>query len=92
MTIHRYSGGDWSGVGTGKNGLSWDFETCTLLIERIGTNNKTDMFPFRESSLEWLQQNCEARFGVLPQPRRLADLWGFDHMQDLTVSTRSTYF
>jgi pimeloyl-ACP methyl ester carboxylesterase len=29
------SGADWSGVGTGANGLSWDYETCTYLIERI---------------------------------------------------------
>ena len=78
------SGGDWSGVGTGANGLSWDYETCTLLVERIGTNNVTDMFPERESSLEWLEKHCKSRFGVVPQPHRLADLWGFGHLQDLT--------
>ena len=32
------SGGDWSGCGNGKNGQSWDFQTCTFLIETIGTN------------------------------------------------------
>ena len=30
--------GDWSGVGTGSDGRSWDFETCTFLVEQIGTN------------------------------------------------------
>ena len=32
------SGGDWSGCGAGKNGESWDFQTCTFLVEQIGTN------------------------------------------------------
>lgn len=41
------SSGDWTGVGTGNDGSSWDEETCTLLIEVIGTNNVTDMFPAR---------------------------------------------
>lgn len=42
------------------------------------------MFPPRESSLGWLRAHCASRFGVAPQPRRLADLWGFDDMQHLT--------
>jgi hypothetical protein len=82
--IPTISGGDWSGVGTGANGESWDFETCTLLIERIGTNNVTDMFPPRDSSLDWLTQHCAARFGAKPQPRRLAELWGFGALQEVT--------
>ena len=32
------TGGDWSGVGPGNNGESWDYETCTLLIERPSTH------------------------------------------------------
>lgn len=68
------SSGDWSGVGTGDNGASWDWETCTLLVEAIGFNNVTDMFPPRPWSLEWLRAHCESRFGVVPQPRELADL------------------
>jgi hypothetical protein len=47
-------------------------------VEAIGTNNVTDMFLPREWSMEWLTQHCAARFGVVPQPRTLADLWGFD--------------
>ena len=72
------SSGDWSGVGSGENGASWDFETCTLLIEAIGMNNVTDMFLPREWTLDWLNAHCAARFGVVPRPNELADLWGFD--------------
>ena len=78
------SAGDFSGVGAGLNGEAWDYETCTLLVERIETNNETDMFPPRAWSDAWLAQHCQQRFGVAPQPRRLADLWGFDDMAALT--------
>jgi hypothetical protein len=72
------SSGDWSGVGVGNDGSSWDFETCSLLIERIGTNNVSDMFLPRAFTLDWLTAHCKSRFNVEPQPRQLADLWGFD--------------
>ena len=72
------SSGDWSGVGTGNDGSSWDFETCTFLVEQIGTNGVTDMFFPRAWTPEWLAAHCKARFNVAPQPRALADLWGFD--------------
>lgn len=44
----------------------WDFETCTLLVERIGTNNVSDMFPARNWTLDWMTQHCNDRFGVTP--------------------------
>ena len=72
------SSGDWSGVGVGNDGSSWDFETCSLLIEKISTNNVSDMFLARAFTLDWLTSHCKARFNVEPQPRQLADLWGFD--------------
>jgi len=72
------SGGDWSGCGAGKNGESWDFQTCTFLVEQIGTNGETDMFHPRNWTWSWLNNHCAARFDVRPQPRALADLWGFD--------------
>jgi pimeloyl-ACP methyl ester carboxylesterase len=82
------SSGDWSGVGTGDDGSSWDFETCTLLVETIGTNNVTDMFPPRPWTSGWLQQHCASRFNVVPQPRALADLWGFDEARLPHVTSR----
>jgi hypothetical protein len=86
------SSGDWSGVGSGADGSSWDFETCSLLIERISTNNVTDMFLPRAFTLEWLNTHCKSRFNIEPQPRQLADLWGFDqdrlpHVTDHIVFT-----
>lgn len=86
------SSGDWSGVGTGNDGSSWDFETCSLLIERISTNNVSDMFLPREFTLDWLQAHCKSRFDIQPQPRLLADLWGFDeerlpHVTDHIIFT-----
>jgi pimeloyl-ACP methyl ester carboxylesterase len=73
------SAGDWSGVGAGRNGEGWDFETCSYMIEQIGTNGKTDMFPARPWTLAWLAKHCASRFdGLVPQPRALVELWGFD--------------
>uniref|UniRef100_A0A7S0DEX2 Uncharacterized protein n=1 Tax=Amorphochlora amoebiformis TaxID=1561963 RepID=A0A7S0DEX2_9EUKA len=83
------SGGDWSGVGTGQSGQSWDFETCTFLIEHIGTNNVTDMFPPRNFTLEWLNDHCASRFGPdlgVPRPGELANLWGFDRLLEVGAS------
>jgi len=71
------SSGDWSGVGTGANGESWDFQTCTFLVEAIGTNNVSDAFPPRPFTLTWLEAHCRARFGVTPSPHALANAWGF---------------
>lgn len=70
--------GDWSGCGTGRNGESWDFQTCSFLVEAIGTSGKTDMFPPRPWSLGWLGEHCNARFGFKPTPTALVDAWGFD--------------
>jgi hypothetical protein len=82
------SSGDWSGVGTGTDGSSWDFETCTFLVEAIGTNGVTDMFFPRAWSMEWLTAHCKRRFNVTPQPRALPDLWGFDEEMLPRVTSR----
>jgi len=82
------SSGDWSGVGTGDDGSSWDFETCTYLVEAIGMNNVTDMFLPRSWSLQWLMSHCQARFGVTPSPRTLPDLWGFDEDRLAVLTSR----
>lgn len=85
------SSGDWSGVGSGDNGAAWDFETCSLLVEAIGVNNKTDMFVPRQWSLDWLVAHCAKRFNVAPQPRELAELWGFDSTRLADVATRIVF-
>jgi len=78
------SSGDWSGVGTGSSGESWDFQTCTLLVENIAFGPKS-MFPPRAWSLEWLTKHCQDRFGnVIPRPCELVEEWQFDHMADHT--------
>jgi len=74
------SGGDWSGCGSGRGGQSWDFQTCSFLVEQIGTNGVTDMFPPRNWTMDWLAQHCASRFDVTPQPKALVDLWGFDDL------------
>jgi hypothetical protein len=56
------------------------------VLQAIGTNGVTDMFLPRAWSLDWLTAHCQSRFGVSPQPRALADLWGFDRLQDLPTS------
>ena len=74
------SGGDWSGCGSGQNGQSWDFQTCSFLVEQIGTNGVTDMFTPRNWTMAWLDQHCASRFSVTPQPKALVELWGFDDL------------
>ena len=56
----------------------WDYETCSYLVERIGTSNISDMFPPRSSTLEWLDKHCAALFGTKPAPTRLKEEWGID--------------
>lgn len=79
------SGGDWSGDGTGPDGESWDFQTCTLLVEAIGFG-KDSMFPPRSWTREWLSQHCASRFGVVPQPNLLASEWHFDNLIETNAS------
>ncbi|KAG7360080.1 serine carboxypeptidase S28 [Nitzschia inconspicua] len=79
------SSGDWSGVGTGDNGESWDFQTCTLLVEAIGFS-KDSMFVPREWSLEWLTRHCQSRFGVSPRPYEIVQKWHFDDLVTYNVS------
>lgn len=73
------SSGDWSGVGSGPSGESWDFQTCTLLVETIGFSKASFLLP-RSWTMEWLNQHCRARFGVTPQPMALVESWGFDDL------------
>lgn len=81
------SAGDWSGVGTGQSGESWDFQTCTLLIEKIAYSSSS-MFPPRNWTMDWMADHCQKRFGVTPQPTQLVEAWRFD---DLAGSTNATH-
>lgn len=83
------TGGDWSGIGKGQSGESWDFQTCTLCVEAIGFDSITSMFPDRHWSVDWLARHCRARFhGVTPQPYSLRDRW---HIDDLANKSNATY-
>jgi hypothetical protein len=75
------SGGDWSGVGTGQEGESWDFQTCTLLVETIAFGPNS-MFPPREWTMDWLTDHCQSRFGVTPRPHELVNRWNFDDLEN----------
>eukprot|EP00979_Chaetoceros_neogracilis_P001940 scaffold349_cov267-Chaetoceros_neogracile.AAC.35 len=77
--------GDWSGVGAGRNGQMWDFQTCTLLIEHIGFGEES-MFPVRPWTMEWMNQHCQTRFGAQPDPFRLVKEWRFDDMENAGVT------
>ena len=79
------SSGDWSGVGTGQSGESWDFQTCSSLVEAIGFGGNS-MFPRRSWNLEWLIGHCQSRFGVTPEPHALVDEWKFGNLTDLGAS------
>ena len=78
--------GDWSGVGTGGDGESWDFQTCTLLIEAIGLSSNASMFPPRDWSMDWLDDHCQKRFGVKPDPYQLVRRWKFDNLVAANVT------
>jgi hypothetical protein len=77
--------GDWSGVGTGTDGDSWDFQTCTLLVEAIGFSNSS-MFPPREWSRDWLTDHCQMRYRVTPDPYALVYRWKFDDLAKANVT------
>lgn len=83
----RISSGDWSGVGTGRNGESWDFQTCSLLVEAIGfEGHGYSMFPRRDWSVMWLTNHCQSRFGITPRPFELVQKWKFDDLVGQNIS------
>eukprot|EP00980_Cylindrotheca_fusiformis_P007659 scaffold1605_cov141-Cylindrotheca_fusiformis.AAC.22 len=79
------SSGDWSGVGTGSDGESWDFQTCTREVEAIGFS-ESSMFPKREWSMDWLKKHCYSRFGVTPDPYGMVRCWKFDQLVETNVT------
>jgi Serine carboxypeptidase S28 len=82
------SAGDWSGVGTGTSGDSWDFQTCTLNVEAIGFNSSRSMFLDRPWSYHWLSEHCRNRFrGVTPQPYAINERWQIDNLTAISGLT-----
>jgi Serine carboxypeptidase S28 len=78
------SSGDWSGVGTGQSGESWDFQTCSTLIEAISFSPQSIFSAAaRIWTLTWLEQHCRRRFGsfVVPSPTKLVQEWEFEPSQ-----------
>ena len=80
--------GDWSGCGSGDNGASWDFETCTRLVQQIGMSGITDMMLPREWSFEWMDVHCQSRFSLVPRPFELAELWGLSSNRLAKLTSR----
>ena len=81
------SSGDWSGVGSHRNGQMWDFQTCDLCVEHIGFGQNS-MFPARDWTLDWLNDHCRKRFGFTPRPYELANKW---HIDDLVNKTNASH-
>ena len=79
--------GDWSGVGTHRNGQMWDFQTCDLCVEHIGFG-KNSMFPMRDWTLVWLNEHCRERFGVSPRPYKFVHEWHIDDLLNKTNTSR----
>lgn len=71
------SSADWSGVGNGKVGFTWDFQTCKDLVVQTGFSENS-MFVTRPWTIEWMNDHCMKRFGVLPTPYRLLDKFHFE--------------
>ena len=76
---------DWSGCGPGLDSFMWEFQECSLLTVQTGLSDKS-MFPPRPFSLDWLDNHCQAKFGVSPQPHALVEEWGFDDLVGHGVS------
>eukprot|EP01083_Nonionella_stella_P160944 526608_1 len=83
---------DLSGCGSGYNGESWDYQACTEVIQPIGTNNITDMFPVFPFNMSWMDEHCMARFGVKASNGRLwlekefglNSAYFYDKLKDIT--------
>lgn len=75
----RISGSDWSGIGQGFDGFSFDFHCCSTLTPAVGFSHQS-MFPYREWTLEWLTDHCLDRFDVIPDTGKLVKEFKFDDL------------
>ena len=72
-------GADWSGMGEGEVANAWEFQCCRDLIIRTGFGPDSMFLP-RPFDLEWLDEHCQSRFQVDPEPYRMRDEWHFDDL------------
>ncbi|KAF4682485.1 hypothetical protein FOZ60_010461 [Perkinsus olseni] len=96
--VYSASCGDWTGCGIRQAGRSWDWQTCTQLVERISTYGPpSDMFPPRKFSVDrWLNAHCKKSFGSRAfrnfsdstREHRLNDFWGFDEATLPKITSR----
>jgi len=77
----RVTTSDWSGSGGGNDGMMWDFQLCTTLVDPIGFSSKS-MFPQRKWTYAALTDYCQSRWGkeVTPRPHALVNDMGFDDL------------
>jgi lysosomal Pro-X carboxypeptidase len=73
------TGADWSGMGEGEIANAWEFQCCRDLIIRTGFGPNSMMLP-RPFDLDWLEDHCQSRFQVSPEPNRMNDNWHFDDL------------
>jgi len=76
----KIRGSDNSGTGGGHAGEIWEFQCCKDLIVRAGYSERSMFLP-RHFSYEWHENHCKARFpGIIVEPYRMNQQWGFDHL------------
>ena len=46
-----------------------------MLVEPIGVNGKTDPFPARPWSLDWMREHCRSRYAALDNLAAVAGCW-----------------
>ena len=46
-----------------------------MLVEPIGVNGKTDPFPARPWSLDWMREHCRSRYAALDDLAAVAGCW-----------------
>eukprot|EP00542_Grammatophora_oceanica_P010313 CAMPEP_0194029066 /NCGR_PEP_ID=MMETSP0009_2-20130614/2912_1 /TAXON_ID=210454 /ORGANISM="Grammatophora oceanica, Strain CCMP 410" /LENGTH=533 /DNA_ID=CAMNT_0038668653 /DNA_START=54 /DNA_END=1655 /DNA_ORIENTATION=+ len=76
------SASDWSGVGDGPDGFSWDFQSCTL-IQECGMSNESMFIP-RTWTIEWLTDYCQKRWSYTPHEQALVEEFGFEDLSNVT--------